>query len=225
MTLPDRLQDNLPAKTNLFSNLLYQLLALTIRFICFINGGLSVRGNENIPSEGGVIIASNHLSYLDPPLVGAVLPRRATFMARKGLFNIPLLSWLMKLYAVPVDREKTLPSTIKEAVMRLKNNELIVLFPEGKRSETGILQEAKRGVGMIATLSKVPVVPTLLIGTDKALPVGAKCLKRAKISVIFGKPLDFSEIEEKGDNIYENISRKIMYAIGELKKQYADNSS
>lgn len=202
----------------------YRFCALIIRLIFHINGGLYVEGKNNIPTEGGVIIASNHISYLDPPLVAAVLPRRATFMARRGLFNIPILGWFIKHYAFPVDREKTLPSTIKEAVRRLKNNELLVIFPEGRRSETGELIEGKRGIGMIASLSKAAVVPTLIVGTDKALPIGAKWLKRTMVSIIFDKPLYFSTIKGEGNNLYEIITQKIMTAIRELKKSYADNS-
>ncbi len=220
----DGLKDNLPEKLDLAGttrsragNLFYRFMALTIRLILYINGELSVKGKDNIPAEGGVIIASNHLSYLDPPLLGAVLPRRATFMARKGLFAMPVLGWFIKHYAIPVDREKTQPSTIKEAVKRLKNGEAIVMFPEGRRSETGELLEGKRGVGMVAGLSKVPIIPTLIIGSNKVLPVDAKWLRRARISVIFGKPI--VPPEGRGDTVYENTSQKIMYEIGELKKK------
>ncbi len=222
--MKEKLQNNSPRKTKSVSGLVYKFCALTIRFICHINGGLDVKGRDNIPAEGGVIIASNHISYLDPPLIGAVLPRRATFMARKGLFNIPLLGWFIKHYALSVDREKTLPSTIKEAVKRLKNGELLIMFPEGKRSETGRLLEGKRGIGMIAHLSKAAVVPALIIGSNKALPVGAKWLKRARISIAFDSPIHPSTIYGEGDHLSENITQRIMCAIGELKKHYADNS-
>ncbi|MBI5409688.1 MAG: 1-acyl-sn-glycerol-3-phosphate acyltransferase [Nitrospirae bacterium] len=208
--------------------LIYKLVAFTIRLICRINGGLIVKGKENIPAEGGVIVAANHISYLDPPILGSVTPRRATFMARKGLFNIPVLGWMIKEAAFPVDRERTRPSTIKETVRRLRKGELIAIFPEGRRSETGEFLKAKRGVGMIMSLSRAPVVPTLIIGSDKALPVDAKWLKRAKISVVFGKPIYYTSIEEgkgSGEHLqHEAISEKVMDAVKELKRQYADNS-
>jgi len=200
--------------------LFHRLAARIIKLVLYINGGLKVKGIDNIPMEGGVIVASNHISYLDPPLLGAIIPRKVTFMARRGLFDIkvPILKWLIHHYAFPVDREKTLPSTIKEAIRRLKNGELIVIFPEGRRSETGGLLEGKKGIGLIAGRSKVAVVPALIQGTDRALPVRGKWLKKAKISVIFDKPLYFSE------NNYELFTKKIMTLIGELKK-HADNSS
>lgn len=196
-------------------------LSWIIRLIFRINGGLEVKGIDNIPMEGGVIVASNHISYLDPPLLGAIIPRKVTFMARRGLFDIkvPLLRWFIRHYAFPVDREKTLPSTIKEALRRLKNRELLVIFPEGRRSETGGLLEGKKGIGLIVGRSRVAVVPALIQGTDRALPVGGKWLRKAKISVIFDKPLYFSE------NNSELITKKIMTLIGELKKDHADSSS
>jgi 1-acyl-sn-glycerol-3-phosphate acyltransferase len=205
-------------------SLFYRLGALLIRGIFRINGGLKVRGKDNIPIQGGVIIASNHISYLDPPLISAVLPRKATFMARRGLFEIPLLGWFIKHFAFPVDRERPRPSTIKEAVRRLKKGELIVIFPEGRRSETGKLLDPKPGIGMLVILGNVPIIPTLITGTDKALPVGAKWLKRARISVIFERPI-YPEKKNNREHLYEDISKRIMATIGELKRKYGDNSS
>ncbi len=206
-----------------FSNLVYRLSALLIRFILRINGGLEIIGIENIPPTGGVIIASNHSSYLDPPLIGAVIPRRATFLARKGLFTIPLLGSFIKYFAVPVDREKTRTSTIKSAVKRLRNGELLIIFPEGRRSETGELQKGKRGVGMIAGLSKAIIVPALISGSDRALPVGARWPRRARISIVFDNPLSPSTLYVDKNSSNEEITRKIMSSIGEIKKRYADN--
>ena len=209
-------------------NFIYKLTQILIRIILWINGGVVVKGTENIPREGGVIIAANHISYIDPPLLGAVLPRRATFMARKGLFEIPVLSWGMRQTAIPVDRKKPQPSTIKETIRRLKKGELIVLFPEGRRSDTGELLEAKRGIGMVVSLSNAPIVPTLITGTDKALPVNARWLKRARITVIFDKPIYCSSTIVRDAHqhhlLHEDIGKKIMTAIRELKNRYEDNS-
>jgi 1-acyl-sn-glycerol-3-phosphate acyltransferase len=128
--------------------------------------------------------------------------------------------------AFPIDREKPRPSTIKNAVRRLKKGALIVMFPEGRRNETGQLLEARRGVGMIATISNVPIVPALIIGTDKALPVDAKWLKRNKISVIFGKPIyheSFTVSTDSPPHIqHDKISDNVMSAIKELQKKYND---
>ncbi len=206
----------------------YKLLALFIRVVFILNGGFEVKGKENVP-DGGVIVAANHISYLDPPLVGSITPRRATFMARKGLFKVPFLGTIIKPAAFPIDREKPRPSSIKEAVKRLKNGELIVIFPEGGRSETGELRQAKRGIGMIAGLSRVPIVPTLIIGSNRVLPIGARWIKRAKITVIFGKPInaDSSTAEkgQKSSELHEHITTRIMAAIEELKRIHEGNNS
>ncbi len=207
-----------------FSSLIYRLSALIVRFIFFVNGGLRVEGTGNIPSEGGVIIAPNHISYLDPPLIGAVLPRRATFLAREGLFDIPILSWFIKHYALPVDREQPHPSTIKEVVKRLKNGEMVVIFPEGRRSETGELLEGKRGMGTIARLSKASVVPVLIAGSNKVLPFGARWLKRARVLIVFDSPVHSVSIYEKESLSSEKITQLTMKKIGGLKERYADNS-
>lgn len=212
------------SKMSKANNFMYKLVAFTIRLILRINGGVELRGKENIPTEGGVLIAANHISYLDPPLIGSILPRRVTFMARKGLFEIPVLGWMIKSAAFPVNRERTSPSTIKETVRRLKGGELITIFPEGRRSDSGKLMDAKRGVGMIVSLSKVPVVPTLIVGSEKALPVDAKWLKRARIIVECGKPIYYNSIEGienfSGQELQEKISIEIMNSIREMQKHY-----
>ena len=206
------------------TDILYELVAVTIRTILRINGGFEIKGKENIPMEGGVLVAANHISYLDPPLIGSLLPRRATFMARKGLFDIPVLGWIIKGAAFPVDRERTRPSTIKETVRRLKGGELIVIFPEGRRNESGELMEAKRGVGMIGSLSRAPVVPALIVGSDKALPVNAKWLKRAKVTVVIGKPIYYHSITEgknySGHELHEEISIRVMASIRKMQSDY-----
>jgi 1-acyl-sn-glycerol-3-phosphate acyltransferase len=177
---------------------------------------LEVIGSENIPEDGGSIVAANHMSYLDPPVIGVALKRRATYMAREGLFNVPLLGAIVRSFSFPVRRGRPQPSTIKEAVKRLKQGELIVMFPEGSRSTNGNLLDAKRGVGVIAAISRMPVVPTFIKGTEKALPAGAKFLRPAKITVIFGKPIEINK-EENDKHFQERISRDIITAIKNLK--------
>ncbi len=203
------------------TDIFYRLTAGIIKIILRINGKLTVKGKENVPSDGGLIIASNHISYLDPPVLGAVSPRRITFMAKKGLFDIPLVGRIIKFAAFPVDRDNPKPSTIKETIKRLTQGEVITIFPEGTRSETGELLEAKRGLGMIAGLSKATVVPALLIGTDRALPVNAKFLKRADITVVFGKPIYYNSIagnkDLKGHQLHDAISAQVMASIEKLK--------
>lgn len=176
-----------------------------------------VLGKDRVPVRGGVIVASNHASYLDPLVIGAALKRRATFMAREDLFSLPFVGRFVSSFSFPVRRGRPQPSTIKEAVSRLKAGELIVMFPEGGRSSDGGLLDAKRGVGMIAALSGSTVVPAFIEGTERALPVGARFIKPAKIKVFFGNAIEIKP-GETGKEFQERIPGDIMEAIGNLRR-------
>lgn len=177
-----------------------------------------VIGKENIPDTGGVIVAANHASYLDPMVVGCAIERQARFMARSGLFKIPLIKSFVSAFSFPVDRDKPSPSTIKHAVKLLKRDEVIVIFPEGERSKNGDILESRRGFGLIAAMSGAKVVPTFIDGTYKAFPKGAKFIRPARISVVFGTPID---IKDKNiDKMFqERFGGEVMDAIKGLKSK------
>lgn len=200
--------------------LCYFLKSIFVIFFKVFNR-LEVVGSENVPEKGGVIVAANHVSYLDPPIIGAALKRLPTYIAKEELFNIPVIGRFIKLFSFSVNRDKVQPSTIKEAVSRLKHGEVVILFPEGGRSADGTLLDGKRGIGMIATISKMPVIPALIEGTDKALPAGAWFLRPAKVRVIFGTPVTFNT-DEKGRDFQERISREVMERIKRLKVKVED---
>lgn len=161
-------------------------------------------------------MAANHASYFDPPVLGGVSTRRVRFMAREGLFNIPVFRTFIKMFSFPVRRDKPHPSAIKEAVRRLRRGELIVMFPEGRRSVDGSLLGAKRGLGVIAAMSRVPVVPTFIKGTEKALPVGARFPRPSKITVRFGAPLVMHQGETE-KQFQERLTNNIVKEIENLK--------
>lgn len=198
------------------NNCLYWFFRTIFYIVLKVFNRLEVIGSENVPEKGGVIVAANHVSYLDPLVIGAALKRRATYIAKQELFKVPLLGIFVKSFSFPVDRDRPQPSTIKETVKKLKSGGLIVMFPEGGRSPDGNLLDAKRGTGMIATISRSPVVPALIEGTDNALPAGRKILRPSKIRVIFGNPIEVKE-EEKDKHFQERISKDIMEAIKNLK--------
>ena len=176
---------------------------------------IEVIGYENVPKGGGVIVAANHVSYLDPPLVGVALKWRATYMAKEGLFKIPLLGAFVRSFSFPVRRGRPQPSTMKEAVRRLSKGELVVMFPEGGRSSDGNILDAKRGVAVIAAMSKSPIIPTLITGSERSLPVGAKFIKPVKIRVIFGKPIEIHKLETD-KQFQDRICKDIMDTIKKL---------
>jgi 1-acyl-sn-glycerol-3-phosphate acyltransferase len=150
-------------------------------------GGWEVEGRENVPPSGAVLLTPNHLSFLDPPLVGCALRRPGWFMAKAELFEIPGLRWLIRgMHAYPVKRGVPDRASVKRTLQYLKDGEIVCVFPEGTRSVTGELGPVEMGIGMLAVKSGAPVVPVGLRGTDQMLPRNAKRLHRAKIRVRFG---------------------------------------
>ena len=158
---------------------------------------IKVSGVENIPTSGGVIVAANHVSFLDIPLLAYSLIRHANFIAKKELCTIPVAGTLLRLLgAIPIDREKIDRPAIREIMKKLNSGNVVVIYPEGTRSLNGKLQAGKPGVGFIVRMSGKKVVPAAIIGTDKAMPSGSWFLRPYPVTIRFGKPLDFSEWKE-----------------------------
>jgi 1-acyl-sn-glycerol-3-phosphate acyltransferase len=180
-------------------------------------------GTENVPRTGPVILASNHLSYLDPPLIGTALRRWPVYMGKAELFQKPLLGWICRqLRAFPVERGMADRAALKHSLQHLAQGGALVIFPEGTRSETGELGEPEMGLGMLAYRSGAPVVPVYLHGTDQALPRSGG-LHLAKISASFGPPLIFKPTgaRKPGREEYEAAARDVMAAIAALRESVA----
>lgn len=155
--------------------------------------GLEVRGQDQVPIYGAFILASNHISSLDPPLLGAACRRRLSFMARTSLFGHALLgAFLRAVHVIPLRRGEGDLGAMRAAVQRLQRGEVVAIFPEGGRQLSGVLGSAKRGVGLLAATARVPIVPAVVSGTLEALPPGAKGLRRAKIQVAFGPAIPYT---------------------------------
>ncbi|KPK97137.1 MAG: hypothetical protein AMJ95_10690 [Omnitrophica WOR_2 bacterium SM23_72] len=186
------------------------------RLLCFlffkIIYRLEVQGRENIPREGGFIIAANHVSYLDPLALGSSCPRALNYMARHDLFSYRVLGWwLLRVHAFPVKRKSADLSAIKEAMKRVKNNMGLLLFPEGTRQSQGQAGQVESGIGFLAAKLNCPVIPAFVKGSEKALPKGAKFIKPAKITVCFGQQI---LIERRMP--YQEIAQLIMAGIRHL---------
>lgn len=178
-------------------------------------------GREYIPKQGGCIIASNHLSFLDPIVLSVASPRILSFMAKQELFRPGLFMKLITaLNAFPLQRGRADLKAMRMAIEKLKNGETLIIFPEGTRSESGIVQEGQMGVSMLAAKARVPVIPALIIGTDKAMPVHAKKVSLFKpVSVHFAAPLLF-DTAKKGDELkaeYQRFSNAVIQSIKELR--------
>ena len=181
-------------------------------------------GVENVPREGPVLLAANHVSLLDPPVVGAGAPRPLQFMAKAELFRVPLFGRLIRaLNAHPVERDGADAGALRHALLLLREGKALLVFPEGTRGIPGSLQRGRPGAGMLAALSEAPVVPVYVEGTGHVLPRGARGLRRAPITVRYGPPLRFGR--ERGKRRYQEVSDQIMAAIGRLKAEAEQASS
>ena len=184
-----------------------------------------VYGTENVPKKGPVLIASNHASYLDPPLVGSSLKRDMHYLARDTLFLNPVAGKILRyVNAVPVDRDGSGISGMRNIMEQLNQEHGVILFPEGTRSKDGHLQPGKTGVSLIVIRCPVPVVPVRVLGSFEAYGRGQKFPHPHKVLIRFGKPLDFSKLRQEAlecpkprqREIYREISDTIMKKIEEL---------
>lgn len=149
---------------------------------------IKIIGKENFPKEGGVLLCTNHIDNLDPPVVGLVCPRPVHFMAKEELFKAPILkSVLPRVHAYPVKRGMSDRQALRNTLSLLKSGNVVGLFPEGTRSKTGELQKGLAGAGFFALRGNALVMPCAIIGPYKPF-------KRLK--VVYGKPIDMTEYRE-----------------------------
>jgi 1-acyl-sn-glycerol-3-phosphate acyltransferase len=171
---------------------------------------LHVRGLENIPRTGPVIIASNHVSGYDPFLIGSLMPRVCQYLAKKELFeNVFLRLILSFLQAIPVDRYGHSLKGVREIKKALDAGRLVLLFPEGTRSRTGKIGAPKEGVGMLASLAGAVIVPAFIDGLFENRP---SLLKRPGVIVTFGKPIypeNFAQAAKGKKERYCRISEEV----------------
>lgn len=187
--------------------MIYGIAWVIWNFLRILSFPLQVQGKENVPQKGAVIFASNHLSYLDPMIIGGCFPRYISYMAKDSLFKNKVFAFFLNgVGAFPVKRESADIGAIKEAFARLKSGSPLVLFPEGSRLSSQ--KETHPGIALIAAKSGVPVVPVYLEGSDRVLPPGAKFLRRRRVSVSFGSPRIYSK-----ETSYEEIADCIMQEI------------
>jgi 1-acyl-sn-glycerol-3-phosphate acyltransferase len=176
-------------------------------------------GLENLPSQGG-IIAANHVSYLDPPLIGFTLfPRKACFLAKGALFT-PILGWLLKqMGCYPVEKGRNNLAAFKAIFDQAAQGKLVVIFPEGTRSFNGKLQKGQPGVSLLIEKSKAPVIPCYIKGTYEAWGLHRKWPKLfGNTTVVFGRPIHFAAHKGPKCQVQQELKVKIiMQAIEDLK--------
>lgn len=193
---------------------------LTTRILSRILFGIKVQGQENIPRTGGFIIASNHISYYDPPIVGSWSTRQMAFLAKKELFaNRIFGSVLRRVNAMPVSRGSVDREALRQSIQTIRSGLGLVFFPEGTRSRTDKFLEPRAGIGMVASKAECPVVPAYLHGPNKL----RDCFRRReRMAVIYGEPISSEWILSCGASKegYLKIATTIMDCIGGLKRNY-----
>jgi 1-acyl-sn-glycerol-3-phosphate acyltransferase len=160
-------------------------------------GGMRVEGREHLPERGGVILAANHASYLDPLVVGLAVPKPFWSMAKEPLFRIPVLRSVMRFFrAFPVRPDAADRGALRQAAEILEAGEMLLIFPEGSCSRTGELLPFRPGLALIALRAGTPIVPTAVIGTGRALPPDVYRLRRVPggLVVRFGPPIDPADL-------------------------------
>jgi 1-acyl-sn-glycerol-3-phosphate acyltransferase len=192
-----------------------------------------VIGAENIPATGGVIMASNHLSFIDSIFLPLYIDRHISFLAksdyfvRRGFGGWFLKNFLLGTGMLPIDRSggKASEASLQTGLGVLANGHVLGIYPEGTRSPDGKLYRGRTGVARMILEGRVPVVPVAMVGTDRVMPLHQKLPKIRRIGIIIGKPLDFSRFEGmEGDRfILRSITDEIMYELDRMSGQeYVD---
>ena len=188
--------------------------------------GWRVYNPERVPVRGPVILASNHASILDPPLVGAGLRRSINYLARESLFRFPVVGWVLRKWnSVPVDREGGGAKGLRAILDRLLAGGAIILFPEGTRTRDGKLQPARAGIGLTVIKSAAAVVPVRVFGTFEAFGRDVRFPRPRRVAVKYGQPMHFEHLRAESKacsktrlkEIYQQIANEIMAAISKLE--------
>ena len=167
-----------------------------------------ITGLENLPTNGSYILAANHQSHSDPPIIGSCIKKTIYYIAKKELFEIPVFGWIIKrMHAFPVDRAIADIGALKNALKILHSGSPLLVFPEGTRYKPGKIRKLKKGAAMLSVATNSPVVPVAVINSDKLSNF-------KKIKVKFGVPMRFDASED-----YDSITNKIMSEIEKLKNE------
>ncbi|MBN2088358.1 1-acyl-sn-glycerol-3-phosphate acyltransferase [candidate division KSB1 bacterium] len=198
----------------------YRIAHFLVTFFFKIFFGFRVKGNDVIPEQGRVILASNHISGWDPPALGIATKREVFFLAKKELFTIPVIGWLIKiLNAVPIDRGVGDVRALKTFISILNREAAVILFPEGTRSKTGELGEAREGVGLIAMKTNSDIIPVYISGTRK---IKNAIFRKPRVQVVFGNRVylkNYKHAQLEGKELYKQISTDVLKEIRRLRDE------
>ena len=199
-------------------SLWYEFWKRLFYYICRLAFRLKIEGREREPASGPLIVAGNHASLLDPPLIGMCLRRQSAYMAKDDLFTVPILGpWLRSIGSFPVRRGAPDRKAIRRSLEVLERGGVLVIFPEGTRSLDGRLRDAEPGAAMIALRTGVPVLPAAVVNSYRILPKGARWPRFMQVTVSFGPLLHVPKVEGRLDHeTLAHWGRRIMREIEEM---------
>ena len=191
--------------------------------------GWEVRGREHIPPHGGLIVASNHISFWDPPLVGTAVMRELHFLAKEELFRVPVLGPLIRSFnSIPIRRGVADLSGLTKAMEVLRAGRALLMFPEGTRARDGELKAARPGVGMLAVATDARIVPAYISGSNEP---GKWLFRRVRVRVSFGPVRTWRELAgtdaglEPGRALYQGVGAGVMREIAALRDGQSNSAS
>ena len=202
--------------------LFYYCCRLPLNLFFMICYGVRFYGRNNLPESGGVILISNHQSHYDPPLLAVGLRRRLNFLARKTLFRFKPFGWLIDMLdAIPLDIDGIGFAGIKESFKRLKNGEVILVFPEGGRTWDGEIAPFLQGSLTLAQRTKSAILPAAISGCYEVFPRTQKYPKLwGRFRVVYGKPIMYEEIKDLSEKELRNLCET---KVAELYRQVKQN--
>lgn len=186
---------------------------------------LEIYGQDNLIEDGPALLAMNHQSFLDPPFAGICCEREIHYLARKTLFDVPVLGFILRrLNVIGVDREGSDITALKAVIRVLRSGGRTIVFPEGTRSRDGSLLPARAGAGFIVAKTLAPVIPMRVFGAHDAFPRGKKFPRSRPVTIVIGRPLRFTAADTAGDprQVFQRISDEIMRHIAALRNPRAE---
>jgi 1-acyl-sn-glycerol-3-phosphate acyltransferase len=198
--------------------LIYSCGRVICRIYTTLRLDLKVFDVRHVPQRGGVIIASNHQSNLDPVLIGVRLRRPLSFLAKSELFENPYFGWLIRnLNAYPVRQGEGDIGAVRETIRRLQEGHALNIFPEGTRSHDGEMQPLESGIGLIVRRAGVPVVPAVVDGSFDAMPSGSSKVRSAAVRVMYGPAIRLSDL--KPGAIVQKLEATLRTMLADLRQR------
>ena len=195
----------------------WRFLQAIARVLTTLLFDLKVYGAHRVPDRGGVLLVSNHQSYLDPVLLGVRLRRPLSYLAKSELFRHKPFAWFIRsLGAFPVRQGAGDVGAMKETIARLQEGHALNIYPEGSRTQDGQLLPIERGIGLVVKKAKVPVVPVVIDGSFQAWPRSCRLFHPHPIRVMYGPPMDLSGL--RADEVVRTIDRTLHAMFDELRR-------